>query len=570
MVLKAASAGKTGLLDQAWHSGASLFVRGDDGSTVLHCAARAGHASTVRYLLNIGLSPEVQNEKGRNPLHEAILGRDLNTLSALLQEDPDIHKTDMHEKTAVDYLIGYFNSSMGRLFVEHLSGSQINAGPKPVLHLASAVGHVEFVEIILSHAAVDVNRMCSDGYTPLHIAARNGHYEITQKLVAHKSIDIHAVGGIHTVTPLRYAAQYGHHKVAQILVTTNDTNTNRGRDEEIALALRYAAIGGYDEVIKIFLALDTLDINYRIDRPWESKRSATDEAIARGHCSTALLLLGDRRHEVHNPESCTPRFAKDWAFRTAAALNDTSIVTLLLQDPTVRINYRQRRRLGGHGKEGFWTALHYAVYHANLELINRLLEHTWINVNASDFRSNTPLHLGAELGHIKVTTLLMQHKTINVNETNVDGQTPLHKALLQGHVELAKQLLEDDRVDVNIRANFRSSERAKYSYDPNETALDIARRKGQTEIIDILLSRGATSTQEKSSAVAEKSQARSTDVDEAQIIPTMQFEDHLSVELDDCEMLDFERGDGAYTDEEDLLCSISEEDIMDCIETSFP
>jgi len=64
------------------------------------------------------------------------------------------------------------------IFVNHL-WLQDN---QTALHVASRVGDVDAVELLISRGA-SMNAVTSDGYTPLHIAAKEGHDDVAQLLL---------------------------------------------------------------------------------------------------------------------------------------------------------------------------------------------------------------------------------------------------------------------------------------------------------------------------------------------------------------------------------------------------
>ena len=91
----------------------------------------------------------------------------------------------------------------------------------------------------------------------------------------------------------------------------------------------------------------------------------------------------------------------------------------------------------------------------------------------------TPLHRAAENGHVSVCELIMSHlKDKNPRDDN--GNTPLHSAALKGHFELCRLILDNIKLDQDL---------SSLNNNVWKTPLDLARRRGHTEIIELIMSR---------------------------------------------------------------------------------
>jgi ankyrin repeat protein len=58
------------------------------------------------------------------------------------------------------------------------------------LMLACGRGHVEIVELILSHSNVDINTQNKNGATALILASQNGHDAVVKLLLSHSDVAI--------------------------------------------------------------------------------------------------------------------------------------------------------------------------------------------------------------------------------------------------------------------------------------------------------------------------------------------------------------------------------------------
>jgi ankyrin repeat protein len=99
------------------------------------------------------------------------------------------------------------------------------------------------------------------------------------------------------------------------------------------------------------------------------------------------------------------------------------------------------------------TALHYACYLGQVEMVTFLLAHPQIQVNALTNDRLTPLMLAAQHGHSTTTSLLLRRPEIDLNVRNVEDCTALHLACLSGHVNAVKALLSHPGIDINLTIN---------------------------------------------------------------------------------------------------------------------
>lgn len=89
------------------------------------------------------------------------------------------------------------------------------------------------------------------------------------------------------------------------------------------------------------------------------------------------------------------------------------------------------------------------------------------------YNTNTALTYAARDGFIDIARLLIDHGA-DVNWIDGEGVTPLILASFKDHIELVRLLLEHD-ADTTVRDQW------------NRTALDYARRRGETDPIVLLL-----------------------------------------------------------------------------------
>ena len=144
------------------------------GATPLMIAALSGSLQGVKYLLERGADPSLQDNGGWNVLHCASKGGDPHVIHLILTFVTDI------ESRAVDgvrpLMIAVFHGTLQGVKYLLEKGAdpslQDNAGMN-VLHLASKVGDPRIIHLILTFMT-DIESRTVDGVTPLMVAVAYG------------------------------------------------------------------------------------------------------------------------------------------------------------------------------------------------------------------------------------------------------------------------------------------------------------------------------------------------------------------------------------------------------------
>ncbi len=123
------------------------------------------------------------------------------------------------------------------------------------------------------------------------------------------------------------------------------------------------------------------------------------------------------------------------------------------------------------------TALHWAVYHDSLVLVDELLA-AGADANAANDYGSTPLGEAAVVGNAAVIGSLLDAGA-EIDALGPDGQTALMVLARSNHVEAARLLIERG-ANVNARESWR-----------NQTALMWAAAQRQPELVELLIERGA-------------------------------------------------------------------------------
>ena len=153
-----------------------------DGSTPLHLAAKMGHGTIVKMLIEQGALSYILDENGKASLHYA---------------------TEKGHREVVKILL---ENKMSNVNISDENG-------KTPLHYAAENGHLEVVEILIKKCQLDA--LDRKDKTPMHYAADKGHSEVVKILVGKGSRS--NVLDTDNKSPLHYALAKVHESVVEIL-----------------------------------------------------------------------------------------------------------------------------------------------------------------------------------------------------------------------------------------------------------------------------------------------------------------------------------------------------------------
>ena len=164
------------------------------------------------------------------------------------------------------------------------------AGVKPDIHEAAAIGQIERVIELLDEDPRRLNAYSLEGFTPLCLSAHYGHLETTRFLLQ-RGADVNAVARHPLqVTPL-HAALFGRQvETARLLIDhAADVNARRGGSgwpRAGWTALHYAAGYGFLDLIE-----PLLERGAAVDAKDDEGRTPVEVAIEEKHHEAAELLL---------------------------------------------------------------------------------------------------------------------------------------------------------------------------------------------------------------------------------------------------------------------------------------
>lgn len=346
------------------------------------------------------------------------------------------------------------------------------------LHTASAIGNVGHVRFLASRTQ-NIDQMSTSRYTPLHTACQRGHTTAARILLRHNAscnIQDH-LGKL----PLYYVLENGDESLAVEVLERTDPELI-AQDQR---ALHHAAAGNCIHLIEPL-------IECGCHPSARNRNGSTPASIAAacGHTSLAMELLA---REASIPRN---RVDFDYPLLCAAQNGDLPLATFLLD--------------AGASIDGVDdnTPLHCAAEKGQIAMIEFLLSR---GADPTVEHGFSAAAMAARNGHTDATIQLLNAEEEVSDE--VDYTTPLCFLLGTGNVTLAEELVERG---ANPRAVFFSGTPLlslalhrndipcfRYLLDllhredlnqrdsHGETALHIATRLGNIEVVELLLERGA-------------------------------------------------------------------------------
>ncbi|XP_035836674.1 ankyrin repeat-containing protein NPR4 isoform X2 [Helianthus annuus] len=196
-------------------------------------------------------------------LYEASLEGNINILLMLLQEDPlilDRVTIDRHGDTPLHIAsmlghVDFVNEVITRK--PHLAMERDSQKRVP-LHIASAKGHVEIVKLLLSANPETCLARDRDGGNPVHLAAVKGHREVVKELVQAQPHAARAM--VQQDTILHLCVKHNQPEVLKLLVETMDDHEFINTKDADGNTILHLAVAD-KQTINFLLLNTTIEVN---------------------------------------------------------------------------------------------------------------------------------------------------------------------------------------------------------------------------------------------------------------------------------------------------------------------
>ncbi|KAI0192069.1 ankyrin repeat-containing domain protein [Xylaria flabelliformis] len=223
-----------------------LLSTAEHGWTPLWWAARNGHETLVRLLMERGADFKAKNEDQYMPLHLAVENGHEAVTKLLLEEGADIDAKGF-EMTPLHLATRNGHEAIIKMLLER--GANTNAKNEDnytPLHLAVWNG-LEAIARLLLEKGADIDAKTFKG-TPLLLATENG-CEATVKLLIEKGADLEAQDDFNE-TPLHTSAFWGHEAIMRLLL---EKGANIEAECDQRTALHYASASGKEATTRLLL-----------------------------------------------------------------------------------------------------------------------------------------------------------------------------------------------------------------------------------------------------------------------------------------------------------------------------
>ena len=365
-----------------------------------HCAAKAGHGSTIELLLRYNAELEAKDSAGRTALMHAAMNGQAQAVRTLLDKGADIGATDRQKRnTVIHAASGSHGDTLAVLLQCGADPEHVDDTGKTASMYAAANNDPPVLSLLLSHMShvVSPRALDKDGRSVLDYVIANEKATLQDKKATEKD--------------KRAALQDKKDVLAMLLEGRFGVRQNKHSLQ----AVRRAALGGQNEILTILIAhkanVNATDDNGRTALHFLAS-DTTKDPFWNEQTVIVLLEAGVDVFKIdHDRATGRRRTALQWA----AATGRQVVAKAILRDMKVGFVKAHVNSASSRGK----TAMHLAAQHNNADMI-RLLRNHDANIDPRSEGDWTPLLIAAKAGHFEaVEALLGASESANINARNI-------------------------------------------------------------------------------------------------------------------------------------------------------
>ncbi len=215
-LLELAVGGNSSAIKTLLDKGVYPDIQDQRGNTPLMLATDVGSLRVVNVLLESGANPNLKNKIGETALINAVWKNQIEIADQLIRKNANVNANNNRGWTALMYAAIHGHAELFNKLLDHNANQEAKTeDKKTALTIAAHNGQYGIVNILI-HNGARVNGRDKDGWTPLMHAVWNSHAEIVQVLLVSES-NINQKNN-EGWTPLMMAASNGDRLIAQMLL----------------------------------------------------------------------------------------------------------------------------------------------------------------------------------------------------------------------------------------------------------------------------------------------------------------------------------------------------------------
>ena len=342
------------------------------------------------------------------------------------------------------------------------------------LHFASGKDHLEIVQYLIENCNLDREAKTNNGWTALHFACSNGHLEIVKYLIEKCHVDTEGKTN-NGMTALHFASGEGRLESVQYLIETCRVD-KEAKNKDGWTALHYASTNGHLDTVIYLIETCHLDPEVKDNKG----RSAFDIATTYNNGAVVQYL---------------------WKVTPASPKQKEESPTSKPPTPTVK-DYLQAAKDGELGKVKEcinsdidkeakdiygWTALHWASYYGEWNIVKYLIETCRVNKEAKNNIGQSASDIAVAYNKSEIVQYLLN---VTSNPTIATPQQPqVEKTTSEQPMPAAKEILEAAKEGNLVKVKYcvnKGVDKDAKDYD-GWTALHYATWKGHLEIVQYLI-----------------------------------------------------------------------------------
>lgn len=495
--------------------GANVEIQDKYGRTPLFIATSHDNTSAVEMILEKGANPNISNMAAETPLFAAVIRKNLNAIKLLLKSGASVNVQNIYGCTPLYAAAHNGNSDIVKLLLENKADTEIaNSYGNTPIHISILFQHKRNCELLLQkQAKIDVRN--KQGATPLLLAVYIKDIEIVRLLLENGApVDTEDMDGR---TALHMAIASKNEEVVRLLLEkgVNINAQTRNGDSALFLAAKSE---------KIQTVTSLLQANVNLDR--KGAAAALRFVASNGDIDTVRLLLSKGVNiNGSNSYGCTP-------LHLAALKRHGAIVGLLLDqganlnascissnlgytplhfaiskqyNDVVKLLINKGADINPNTKDGH-TALVLAIDTKNTNIIKMLLE---ANTN-TDYKAEGEYHNGDIIGLLLKNRVTEDIEIRRILSEALNEESLVQLKMPEEGVDLAKLLGEKgDDMDLRTEGGKNSPQIAvdceytnivdilldggtDVSTITSNSILRLAARKGNADMVELLLNKGAS------------------------------------------------------------------------------